>query len=138
MGRKKEDTLSLALAKELGPRNIRVNIVAPGHTETEGLHRIGLIGSELGNLLIASTPLGSRFGQPKDIAPTVVFLASTMPRGLLANTSTHPAGFTKRSGFSKCVVNELISIGYQDLEKRSKTYCSVNHCLSLNTFGVRV
>ncbi|WP_217635276.1 glucose 1-dehydrogenase [Paenibacillus sp. yr247] len=70
------DTLSLALAKELGPRNIRVNIVAPGHTETEGLHQIGLIGSELGNMLIASTPLGSRFGQPEDIAPSVVFLAS--------------------------------------------------------------
>lgn len=71
------DTLSLALAKELGPRNIRVNVVAPGHTETEGLHSLGLIGSEHGKKLVADTPLGSRFGQPdKDIAPVVVFLAS--------------------------------------------------------------
>jgi 3-oxoacyl-[acyl-carrier protein] reductase len=70
------DTLTLALAKELGPRNIRVNAVAPGHTETEGIHRIGLVGSEHAQQMVAATPLGGRFGQPEDIAPVVVFLAS--------------------------------------------------------------
>ncbi|MBO7743643.1 glucose 1-dehydrogenase [Paenibacillus sp. MWE-103] len=70
------DSLTLALAKELAPRNIRVNMVAPGHTETEGTHRIGLVGSDHAEALAASTPIGSRLGQPEDIAPAVVFLAS--------------------------------------------------------------
>jgi 3-oxoacyl-[acyl-carrier protein] reductase len=70
------DTLTLALAKELGPRNIRVNIVSPGHTDTEGTQSIGLIGSEGGKTLISSTPLGARFARPEEIAPAVVFLAS--------------------------------------------------------------
>jgi len=70
------DTLTLALAKELGLRNIRVNTVAPGHTDTEGTRRIGLVGSEHGQQTVAATPLGGRFGKPEDIAPVVVFLAS--------------------------------------------------------------
>jgi 3-oxoacyl-[acyl-carrier protein] reductase len=70
------DTLTKALAKELGPRNIRVNTVAPGHTDTEGTRRMGLVGSEQAQQLVAETPLGGRFGQPEDIAPVVVFLAS--------------------------------------------------------------
>jgi len=70
------DTLSLALAKELGPRNIRVNTVAPGYTDTEGNQRSGFIGSAKGQALAAATPLGGRFGQPEDIVPAVVFLAS--------------------------------------------------------------
>ena len=70
------DTLTLALARELGPRNIRVNIVAPGYTDTEGNRRIGLVGSSVAKALIAATPLGPRFGRPEEIAPAVVFLAS--------------------------------------------------------------
>jgi len=70
------DTLTMALAKELGPRKIRVNAVAPGHTETEGTRRIGLVGSEQAQQMVSATPLGGRFGQPEDIAPVVVFLAS--------------------------------------------------------------
>jgi len=66
----------MALAKELGPRKIRVNTVAPGHTETEGTQRIGFVGSEQGKEMVSSTPLGGRFGQPAEIAPVVVFLAS--------------------------------------------------------------
>jgi 3-oxoacyl-[acyl-carrier protein] reductase len=69
------DTLTMALANELGPRNIRVNTVAPGGTETEGAHRIGFMGSAAERAMIAATPLG-RLGQPSDIAPVVVFLAS--------------------------------------------------------------
>jgi 3-oxoacyl-[acyl-carrier protein] reductase len=69
------DTLTEALAKELGPRNIRVNTVAPGGTETEGAHRIGVMGSPMEKMMIAATPLG-RMGQPQDIASVVVFLVS--------------------------------------------------------------
>jgi 3-oxoacyl-[acyl-carrier protein] reductase len=70
------DTLTLALAKELGPRNIRVNAVAPGYTDTEGNQRVGFVGSDAGKATVAGTPLGPRFGQPEEIAPAVVFLAS--------------------------------------------------------------
>ena len=70
------DTLTLALAKELEPRNIRVNAVAPGHTETEGTRRIGLVDSAQAQQMVAATPLVGRFGRPEDIAPVVVFLAS--------------------------------------------------------------
>ena len=69
------DTLSEALAKELGPRRIRVNTVAPGGTATEGNVRSGLVGSPQEKAMADATPLG-RFGQPADIAPVVVFLAS--------------------------------------------------------------
>jgi 3-oxoacyl-[acyl-carrier protein] reductase len=70
------DTLTLALAKELGPRKIRINTVAPGYTDTEGNQRIGFVGSAEGQALVAATPLGARFGRPEEIAPAVVFLAS--------------------------------------------------------------
>jgi 3-oxoacyl-[acyl-carrier protein] reductase len=70
------DTLTLALAKELGPRKIRVNAVAPGYTDTEGNKRIGFVGSAEGEAMVAATPLGGRWGRPEDIAPAVVFLAS--------------------------------------------------------------
>jgi 3-oxoacyl-[acyl-carrier protein] reductase len=70
------DTMTLALAKELGPRKIRVNTVAPGYTDTEGNQRVGFVGSEAAEALVASTPLGARFGRPEEIAPAVIFLAS--------------------------------------------------------------
>jgi 3-oxoacyl-[acyl-carrier protein] reductase len=69
------DQITRSLAKELGPRNIRVNAVAPGHTVTEGLESLGPKSSEMDNNIIAGTPLG-RLGAPKDIVPAVVFLAS--------------------------------------------------------------
>jgi 3-oxoacyl-[acyl-carrier protein] reductase len=69
------DTLTTALAKEFGPRRLRINTVAPGHTATEGTTRLGLFGSDQETALAAATPLG-RLGQPADIAPVVVFLAS--------------------------------------------------------------
>jgi len=70
------DTLTLALAKELGARKIRVNSVAPGYTDTEGNRRVGFAGSAAGESTVAATPLGARFGLPEEIAPAVVFLAS--------------------------------------------------------------
>ena len=69
------DTVTRVLAKELGPRRIRVNTIAPGGVETEGVHAAGLIGSDFEKQVVAGTPLG-RFGQPEDIAGVAVFLAS--------------------------------------------------------------
>jgi 3-oxoacyl-[acyl-carrier protein] reductase len=67
------DTMTFALARELGPRRIRVNSILPGHTNTPATK--GNFAGEFGQKLIAGTPLG-RFGEPEDIAPVAVFLAS--------------------------------------------------------------
>jgi 3-oxoacyl-[acyl-carrier protein] reductase len=69
------DAITGSLAKELGPRGIRVNAVNPGMVETEGVHTAGFMEGEFRKQVEAKTPLG-RIGQPQDIAPTVVFLAS--------------------------------------------------------------
>jgi 3-oxoacyl-[acyl-carrier protein] reductase len=69
------DTLTKAFAKELGERNIRVNTVAPGATETEGAHSAGFFGGEIEKYVVSMTPLG-RIGQPQDVAKVVTFLAS--------------------------------------------------------------
>ena len=70
------DSISMAMAKELGPRNIRVNVVAPGLVDTEGNRDSGFVGSEAGNAGAAVTPLAARFGKPEEIVPVIVFLAS--------------------------------------------------------------
>jgi 3-oxoacyl-[acyl-carrier protein] reductase len=69
------ESLTRVLAKELGPRNIRVNTISPGGVETEGTHDLGILGTDFEKQMIAQTPLG-RMGQPGDIAPIAVFLAS--------------------------------------------------------------
>ncbi|MGO9866987.1 MAG: glucose 1-dehydrogenase [Rhodomicrobium sp.] len=69
------DAITGVLARELGPRKIRVNTLSPGVVETEGTHSAGVIGSELESGWVAQTPLG-RVGQPRDIAAVAVFLAS--------------------------------------------------------------
>jgi 3-oxoacyl-[acyl-carrier protein] reductase len=69
------DAITAVLAKELAPRKIRVNAINPGGVETEGLHSMGVPGSDFEKQMIAQTPLG-RLGQPGDIAPIAVFLAS--------------------------------------------------------------
>jgi 3-oxoacyl-[acyl-carrier protein] reductase len=68
-------TITQVLAKELGPRKIRVNSINPGGVETEGFHTLGMPGSDFEKQMIAQTPLG-RLGQPQDIAPVAAFLAS--------------------------------------------------------------
>jgi 3-oxoacyl-[acyl-carrier protein] reductase len=70
------DAVTRVLAKELGPRRIRVNSINPGGVETEGSREIGIMGSDFEREMVARTPLG-RFGQPQDIAPVAVFLASS-------------------------------------------------------------
>ncbi len=69
------NSITRVLAAELGPRNIRVNSVNPGMVETEGTHAQGITESDFRKQAEARTPLG-RIGQPGDIAPIVVFLAS--------------------------------------------------------------
>jgi len=69
------DAVTHVLAKELGPKRIRVNSINPGMVETEGAHTSGVIGSDFQKGLEAQTPLG-RIAQPEDIAPIAVFLAS--------------------------------------------------------------
>jgi 3-oxoacyl-[acyl-carrier protein] reductase len=69
------DAITGVLARELGPRKIRVNTINPGLVETEGTQSGGMIGSELEKSLIAQAPLG-RSGKVSDIAPIAVFLAS--------------------------------------------------------------
>jgi 3-oxoacyl-[acyl-carrier protein] reductase len=70
------ETITNVLAKELGKKNIRVNSVNPGPTETEGTAKMAGGGSkEKENNLIAQTPLG-RIGKPGDIAKVVMFLAT--------------------------------------------------------------
>jgi len=69
------DAVTKSLAKELGPRKIRVNAINPGMVETEGTHGAGIIASDFQRQTEAQTPLG-RIGQPQDIAPAAAFLAS--------------------------------------------------------------
>lgn len=70
------DAFTIALSKELGAKNVRINSILPGATETEGAANAGVTpGSDYEKMFIANTPLGRR-GQPEDIAKVVVFLAS--------------------------------------------------------------
>ena len=72
------DAITRSLGKELGPRGIRVNSINPGMVETEGTTTAGITAedSDFKKNTIAATPLG-RIGKPQDIAPAVVYLASS-------------------------------------------------------------
>jgi len=69
------DSISIALAQELGPRKIRVNALNPGMIVTEGVEAAGIVGSDFEKEAVARTPLG-RIGQPQDVASVAAFLAS--------------------------------------------------------------
>jgi 3-oxoacyl-[acyl-carrier protein] reductase len=79
------DAVTRVLAKELGPRKIRVNAIKPGLIDTEGTHAVGVIGNDREKQTVAQTPLG-RTGQPDDIAPVAVFLASDESRWVTGDT----------------------------------------------------
>ncbi|PNE09822.1 MAG: hypothetical protein CR217_17875 [Beijerinckiaceae bacterium] len=79
------DAVTRVLAKELGPRKIRVNAIKPGLVDTEGTRAVGHIGSDFEKQLVTQTPLG-RTGQPNDIAPAVVFFASDESRWVTGDT----------------------------------------------------
>jgi 3-oxoacyl-[acyl-carrier protein] reductase len=79
------DAVTRSLAKELGPRNIRINSINPGMVETEGLQGAGFAESDMRKQVEAQTPLG-RIGQPRDIAPAALFLASDDARWITGET----------------------------------------------------
>ena len=70
------DAVTRSLAKELGPRKIRVNSINPGMVVTEGTHAGGFLGGDFETGTISQTPLG-RLGQVDDIASVAAFLASS-------------------------------------------------------------
>ena len=70
------DAATRALSAELGPRKIRVNAINPGMVDTEGYRSAGINESDLRKQVEAQTPLG-RIGTPEDIAPAVIFFASS-------------------------------------------------------------
>jgi len=86
------DAVTRSLAKELGPRNIRVNAINPGMVETEGVHAAGLHASDFRKQIEAQTPLG-RIGQPQDIGPAAVFLASNDSAWITGETLHIAGGF---------------------------------------------
>ncbi|MEA1647621.1 glucose 1-dehydrogenase [Nitrospirillum sp. BR 11164] len=85
------DVITGVLAKELGPRKIRVNAINPGLVETEGTHTAGVVGSDIEHGFVAQTPLG-RIGRPDDIAAVAVFLASDDARWLTGERLTASGG----------------------------------------------
>jgi 3-oxoacyl-[acyl-carrier protein] reductase len=79
------DAITGVLAKELGPRKIRVNSISPGVIETEGSRAGGFVGTDFQKSIEAQVPLG-RVGQPEDIAPTAVYLASSDSKYMTGET----------------------------------------------------
>jgi 3-oxoacyl-[acyl-carrier protein] reductase len=86
------DAVTRVLANELGARKIRVNTIAPGLVETEGVHSAGFAGGDFEKGAVAATPLG-RTGQPDDIADIAVFLASEESRWLTGERLVASGGF---------------------------------------------
>jgi 3-oxoacyl-[acyl-carrier protein] reductase len=79
------DAVTRTLAKELGPRKIRVNSINPGLVITEGVETAGFHEGDFRKQFESETPLG-RVGQPDDIAPAAVFLASADSAWLTGET----------------------------------------------------
>ena len=83
------DGLTRTFSKELGPRKIRVNSVNPGPIESDGVHAQGLLDTFI--KLGEATALG-RIGQPEDIGPGVVYLASDDAAWVTGTTLTISGG----------------------------------------------
>ena len=79
------DAITRTLAKELGPRKIRVNAIRPGMVITEGVVTGGFHESDFRTMLESQTPLG-RVGQTDDIAPAAVFFASDDSKWITGET----------------------------------------------------
>src|SRR5208282_1857723 len=86
------NAITRVLANELGARKIRVNAIAPGPVETEGVHELGILGSDFEKQMVAGTPLG-RIAQPVDIARIAVFLASDSSGWLTGDIITASGGY---------------------------------------------
>lgn len=79
------DAVTRTLARELGPRKIRVNSINPGMVETEGFIAGGFSESDFRKMVESRTPLG-RIGQPDDIGPAAVFFASDDSKWITGET----------------------------------------------------
>jgi 3-oxoacyl-[acyl-carrier protein] reductase len=67
------EAITKVLAKELGPRKIRINSLSPGPVQTEGTS--GFVDSEFMQNMVKATPFG-RIGQPEDLGRAALFLAT--------------------------------------------------------------
>jgi 3-oxoacyl-[acyl-carrier protein] reductase len=79
------DAITGVLAKELGPRKIRVNSINPGMIETEGVTTAGFAEGDFRKWVESTSSLG-RIGQTDDISPTAVYLASSDSKYLTGET----------------------------------------------------
>jgi 3-oxoacyl-[acyl-carrier protein] reductase len=79
------DAITQTLAKELGPRKIRVNSINPGMVVTEGAVAGGYTEGDMRKMFESQTPLG-RVGQTDDIAPAAVFFASDDSKWITGET----------------------------------------------------
>lgn len=86
------DAVTKSLAKELGPKKIRVNSINPGMIETEGVHAAGFLETEFPKMVVSQTPLG-RIGQPQDVATVATFLASEDSGWISGETFLVSGGF---------------------------------------------
>jgi 3-oxoacyl-[acyl-carrier protein] reductase len=79
------DAITRTLAKELGPRKIRVNAIRPGMVITEGVVTGGFHEGDMRKMFESMTPLG-RVGETDDIAPAAVFFASDDSKWITGET----------------------------------------------------
>jgi len=86
------DAVTKSLARELGPKQIRVNSINPGMIETEGTHTGGFIDGDMEKQVAAQTPLG-RIGRPQDVATVATFLASDDSGWITGETFLTSGGF---------------------------------------------
>ncbi|MEK7413124.1 MAG: 3-oxoacyl-ACP reductase FabG [Planctomycetota bacterium] len=84
------DGMTRGLARELGPRNIRVNSIAPGYLETEMTHGLG---DTQRNQIVRRTPLG-RLGTPDDVVGSIHFLLSPAAGFITGQILTIDGGIT--------------------------------------------
>lgn len=98
------DAVTKSLAKELGPRKVRVNSINPGMIQTEGWHAAGLAESDLRKQVEAQTPLG-RIGKPEDVAPAAVYFASPESAWVTGETLYISGGLTTE-------IDSIVAAGY--------------------------